>query len=80
MQINKAMVGFLTHTGYSHGGNGYEGMAFLLDQFRDSGLTDPTDPNHGLDLRAMARDFATRYKRNKRAAKEQGTEVRARRS
>ena len=77
VQINKAMVGFLTHTGYSHGGNGYEGMAFLLDQFRDSGLTDPTDPNHGLDLRAMARDFATRYKRNKRAAKEQGTEVRA---
>ena len=25
VQINKAMVGFLTHTGYSHGGNGFEG-------------------------------------------------------
>ena len=35
MQINKAMVGFLTHTGYSHGGNGFEGMAFLLEQFED---------------------------------------------
>ena len=35
VQLNKAMVGFLTHTGYSHGGNGFEGMAFLLDQFKD---------------------------------------------
>ena len=54
VQINKAMVGFLTHTGYSHGGNGFEGMAFLLDQFKDKGLADPTDPNHGIDLEAMA--------------------------
>ncbi|HMQ40440.1 MAG TPA: hypothetical protein PKC09_04140 [Paracoccus sp. (in: a-proteobacteria)] len=77
VQINKAMVGFLTHTGYSHGGNGFEGMAFLLDQFKASGLSDPTDPNHGLDLTAMARDFALQYKRDKRQAKEQGTEVRA---
>ena len=26
VQINKAMIGFLTHTGFSHGGNGFEGM------------------------------------------------------
>ena len=58
MQINKAMVGFLTHCGYSHGGNGFEGMAFLLDQFRDKGLKDPSDPAHGIDLKAMATDFA----------------------
>ena len=77
VQINKAMVGFLTHTGYSHGGNGYEGMAFLLDQFKDMGLTDPTDPHHGLDLKAMATDFARAYKREKAEAKELGTEVRA---
>ena len=77
VQINKAMVGFLTHSGYSHGGNGFEGMAFLLDQFRDKGLTDPTDPNHGLDLTAMARDFALTYKQNKARAKELGIEVRA---
>ena len=42
MQSNKALVGFLTHTGYAHGGNGYEGIAYLNDQFKDSGLTDPT--------------------------------------
>ncbi len=77
VQINKAMVGFLTHTGYSHGGNGYEGMAFLLEQFDGSGLTDPTDPGHGLDLKAMATRFAQRYKIDKAAAKEVGTELRA---
>ncbi|MDM0108161.1 CoA-binding protein [Variovorax sp. J22R24] len=77
VQINKAMAGFLTHTGYSHGGNGFEGMAFLLEQFKASGLADPTDPSHGLDLKAMAAAFAKTYKADKRAAKELGSEVRA---
>ena len=44
VQLNKALVGFLTHTGYAHGGNGYEGIAFLIEQFRDSGLDDPARP------------------------------------
>jgi succinyl-CoA synthetase alpha subunit len=77
VQINKAMLGFLSHTGYSHGGNGFEGMAFLLDQFRDKGLVDPEDPGHGLDLKAMATEFARAYRREMRAAKELGTELRA---
>jgi succinyl-CoA synthetase alpha subunit len=77
VQINKAMVGFLTHTGYSHGGNGFEGMAFLLEQFKGVDLKDPTDANHGLDLKAMATRFARAYKADKRAAKEAGTELRA---
>ena len=54
VQINKAMIGCLTHSGYSHGGNGFEGMAFLLEQFKDATLKDPTDRNHGIDLKAMA--------------------------
>ncbi|WP_157270010.1 CoA-binding protein [Azohydromonas aeria] len=77
VQINKAMVGFLTHTGYSHGGNGFEGMAFLLEQFKGCDLKDPSDPNHGLDLKAMATRFAQAYKAEKRAAKEAGQELRA---
>ncbi|MYA88313.1 MAG: CoA-binding protein [Boseongicola sp. SB0662_bin_57] len=77
VQINKAMLGFLSHCGYSHGGNGYEGMAFLLEQFEGKGLKDPTDPDHGLDLKKMARDFATGYQRAKADAKEVGAEVRA---
>ena len=77
VQINKGMVGFLSHSGYSHGGNGFEGMSLLLDRFKDVELTDPTDPNHGLDLTAMARAFAKSYKADKAASKEAGTEVRA---
>ncbi|HRO11203.1 hypothetical protein [Amaricoccus sp.] len=77
VQINKAMVGFLTHTGYSHGGNGFEGMAFLLEQFKGTGLTDPSDPGHGLDLKAMATEFARGYRREKKASKEVGAELRA---
>lgn len=77
VQINKAMAGFLTHSGYSHGGNGYEGMAFLLEQFRGIDLCDPTDPAHGIDLKAMATDFAKAYKAEKVAAKELGQEMRA---
>lgn len=77
VQINKAMVGFLTHTGYSHGGNGFEGMAFLLQQFAGADLRDPTDPNHGLDLKAMATAFARQYKAEKKNAKQLGQELRA---
>jgi succinyl-CoA synthetase alpha subunit len=72
VQINKAMVGFLSHSGYSHGGNGFEGMAFLLEQFKDADLKDPTDRAHGLDLKAMATRFATAYNEEKSQSKEVG--------
>jgi hypothetical protein len=72
VQINKAMVGFLTHSGYSHGGNGFEGMSFLLDQFKTANLKDPTDRNHGIDLKAMATRFAETYKEQKSQSKEAG--------
>jgi hypothetical protein len=65
VQINKAMIGFLTHTGYSHGGAGYEGIVFLAEQFRDSGLNDPSSATHGLDLKAMAKRFAEQYAKQK---------------
>ena len=61
VQLNKAMVGFLTHAGYAHGGNGFEGVSFLLERFRDAPIIDPGDPSHGLDLKAMASDFARAY-------------------
>jgi succinyl-CoA synthetase alpha subunit len=72
VQINKAMVGFLTHSGYSHGGNGFESMAFLLDQFKGVDLTDPTDPAHAIDLKALAMKFAQTYKNEKTRSKEVG--------
>ena len=74
VQINKAMLGFLSHSGYSHGGNGFEGMAFLLEQFKDADLKDPTDPKHNLNLKAMATKFAETYKEEKIQSKESGSD------
>ena len=65
VQLNKAMVGFLTHSGFSHGGNGFEGIQFLLEQFEGQGLEDPARAGHGVDLAAMATRFAQAYKQEK---------------
>ena len=72
VQINKGYIGFLTHTGYAHGGNGFEAISFLLERFRDSGLKDPGDPQHGMDLKAMATAYANEYKAYKKKAKAEG--------
>jgi succinyl-CoA synthetase alpha subunit len=73
VQLNKGLVGFLTHSGYAHGGNGYEGIAFLLAQFRDSGLKDPTDPGNGIDLTALAKRYVDEYARYKSSKKTAGS-------
>lgn len=78
VQLNKAMVGFLTHSGFAHGGNGFEGMQFLLEQFGgEAKLADPGDPRHGLDLGAMAAAFAAAYKQEKARRKEEAEGARA---
>jgi len=73
VQLNKALVGFLTHSGYTHGGNGFEGIAFLINQFRDAGLADPADPNHGIDLKALALRYVEEYARYKSDKKTVGS-------
>ncbi|WP_243319148.1 citrate/2-methylcitrate synthase [Geothrix paludis] len=69
--ISMAFVGFLANTGRAHGGNGYEAINFLVEQFEGAPLADPGDPNHGLDLKAMATRTAKAYG----AAKKQAQEV-----
>jgi hypothetical protein len=73
VQLNKAMVGYLSHSGYTHGGNGYEGIAFLIEQFRDTGLAEPSDPEHGLDLQALAARYVETYARYKSDRKAVGS-------
>jgi succinyl-CoA synthetase alpha subunit len=75
VQINKAMIGFLTHTGFAHGGNGFEGIQFLVDQFAGVDLKDAGNPKHGLDLAAMATKFAVNYNIEKKAKKGAGEGV-----
>lgn len=72
VQINKAYAGFLTHTGYAHGGNGFEAMEFLIGQFGRQELADPGDPAHGLDLEEMASTYAREYAAYKKRAKAEG--------
>lgn len=72
VQVNKAYAGFLTHTGYAHGGNGFEAMQFLIEQFNEQNLVDPGDESHGLDLDAMATAYAREYAAYKVKAKAEG--------
>jgi hypothetical protein len=73
VQLNKGLVGFLTHSGYSHGGNGYEGISFLIEQFREAELADPADPNHGVDLVGLATGTAAEYARYRSNRKSVGS-------
>jgi succinyl-CoA synthetase alpha subunit len=75
VQINKAMIGFLTHTGFAHGGNGFEGIKFLIDQFAGTDLKDAGSTNHGLNLMAMATKFALAFDAEKKAKKGVGEGV-----
>lgn len=69
--IATAYLGFLTNTGLAHGGNGFEAVAYLMQQF-DAGLADPGAAQHGLDLKAMAIKAARAYRDYKKREKESG--------
>jgi citrate synthase len=69
--ISMAFVGFLANTGMAHGGNGYEAIEFLLEQFQGVSLPDPGDPAHGVDLKALANRSARAYGAYKRQAQEE---------
>ncbi|GAB2456034.1 hypothetical protein GCM10027082_03470 [Comamonas humi] len=73
VQLNKALMGFLTHTGYAHGGNGYEGIAYLCEQFKGRGLQDPAAAAHGIDLQALARRAVEQYASYKAQKKTAGS-------
>jgi succinyl-CoA synthetase alpha subunit/citrate synthase len=69
--ISMAFVGFLANTGRAHGGNGYEAIEFLLEQFQGVALVDPGDPAHGLDLQAVANRAARAFGAYKKRAQEE---------
>jgi succinyl-CoA synthetase alpha subunit len=77
VQINKGMIGFLTHTGFAHGGNGFEGIQFLIESFKGTSLADASTANHGLNLKAMATEFAVAFNKEKKAGKALGLPVRS---
>jgi citrate synthase len=66
-----SFVGFLANTGRAHGGNGYEAINFLMEQFQEVALVDPGDPAHGLDLKQMANQAARAFGAYKKQAQEE---------
>lgn len=72
VQLNKALVGCLTHTGFAHGGNGYEGIAYLLDKLQNL-INDPSHEISPSDLDSLARNAAQEYGRYKVKQKEGGS-------
>ena len=70
------MIGFLSHTGFAHGGNGFEGVVFLLEALRRPQPRRPGQPAHGLDLTAMASAYAREYGAERAASKEVGAGAR----
>jgi hypothetical protein len=75
VQLNKCLTGFLTHSGYTHGGNGYEGIAFLIERFSHANLVDPSNPAHGVDIGALAAGYVEEYARYKSDRKSAGSDV-----
>ncbi len=65
VQLNKGFIGFLTHTGFAHGGNGYEAIEFLIERFKKSDLKDPSRKDHGIDLKAIADEYGKGYAKYK---------------
>ena len=75
VQINKAMAGFLVNTGFAHGGNGFEGIEFLIERFKDTPLKDAGNEKHGLDFKTIAGAFIENFKIEKAARKAVGSEA-----
>lgn len=71
-----AMIATLATVGDDHGGNGREAVKFLSDIFRPTGMNDPYNPAHGLDIRALAAQVAQSFRQAKDAAKDSGTDYR----
>lgn len=71
---NTGMIATLAAIGDVHGGNGRDGVRYLLKVFADRKLKDPYDPDPAIDLAGVARDIALQFKKVKGAAKESGVD------
>lgn len=70
--IPTTYAGFMVNTGFAHGGNGFEAVEFLLNNFESSDLKDPGEKNHNIDLQAIALKAATAYAKHKKNEKDAG--------
>lgn len=71
--ISMSFVGFLSNTGFAHGGNGFEAVEFLINTFKDANLDDPGNNKHNINLKELANKKALEYAEYKKKEKETGT-------
>lgn len=67
--IPTAFAGFLTNTGLVHGGNGFEAIEYLLEQFKGISLKDPGKKDPKLNLQELANRSAKAYFKYKQEQK-----------
>jgi citrate synthase len=60
----------MTNTGLAHGGNGFEAVEYLLEQFAHTGLQDPGTRDETVDLKGLANQAAKQYFKYKQAQRE----------
>jgi citrate synthase len=68
--IATAFAGFMTHTGLSHGGNGFEAVEYLLERFKGVQIDDAGKPNAKTDLHHLANQAAKAYFKYKQTQKD----------
>lgn len=71
---NVGMMATLAAIGTVHGGNGREGVRYLLKIFGDLDLKDPYDPDPEIDVATLARETAAAFRKAKDSAKEAGVD------
>jgi len=71
---NTGMIATLAAIGAVHGGNGRDGVRYLLKIFSRFNLKDPYDPGPDIDVAKLAHETAVAFKKVKDAAKDSGVD------
>jgi len=70
--ISTAFIGFLANTGLAHGGNGFEGIEYMLNAFSAVKIEDPGIIDEKIDVSEIANAAAGKFAMDKKEAKSKG--------
>ena len=70
--ITTSFVGYLANTGLAHGGNGFEGIQFIIDSFDGTKLKDPSKKDKKTNISQIADQAAKKYIAYKKQMKSSG--------
>ncbi len=70
--ISTAFIGFLTNTGLAHGGNGFEGIEYMLKAFKNIDIENPGIKSADIDIEEIANLASKKFANDKKEAKSKG--------